>query len=45
MRLKDNLGQTTRLTFDAVKRNGPLAPGVFKFTPPAGVDVVEGGAP
>ena len=45
MRLKDNLGQTTRLTFDAVKRNAPLAPGVFKFTPPAGVDVVEGGAP
>lgn len=45
MRLKDNLGQTTRLAFDAVKRNVPMAAGLFQFTVPAGVDVVEGGAP
>lgn len=45
MRLKDNLGQTTVLHFAAVKRNGPLAQSLFQFTPPAGVDVVEGGAP
>lgn len=45
MRLKDNLGQTTLLHFEGVKRNVPLAPTLFQFTPPAGVDVVEGGAP
>ena len=45
MRLKDNLGQTTVLHFSAVKRNAPMAQSLFNFTPPAGVDVVEGGAP
>ena len=45
MRLKDNLGQTTLLHFEAVKRNAPMAQALFRFTPPAGVDVVEGGAP
>ncbi len=45
MRLKDNLGQTTLLHFAAVKRNTSLAQSLFQFTPPAGVDVVEGGAP
>lgn len=45
MRLKDNLGQTTVLRFDAVKRNAPLAASLFEFTPPADVDVVTGGAP
>jgi len=45
MRLKDNLGQTTVLHFNAVKRNAPMAQGLFDFTPPPGVDVVEGGAP
>ncbi|MCC6709549.1 MAG: outer membrane lipoprotein chaperone LolA [Gammaproteobacteria bacterium] len=45
MRLTDNLGQTTLLRFEAVKRNAPLAAGLFEFTPPVGVDVVTGGAP
>ena len=45
MRLKDNLGQTTVLHFDTVKRNGAMDASLFQFTPPAGVDVVEGGAP
>ncbi|CAN0479040.1 unnamed protein product, partial [Phaeothamnion confervicola] len=45
MRLTDNLGQTTVLHFDAVKRNAPIAQTLFQFTPPEGVDVVEGGAP
>ena len=45
MRLKDNLGQTTLLHFDAVERNAPMAQTLFQFTPPAGVDVVEGSAP
>lgn len=45
MRLKDNLGQTTLLHFSAVKRNTPMAASLFEFSPPAGVDVVEGAAP
>ena len=45
MRLKDNLGQTTLLKFDGVKRNAPMAATLFQFTPPEGVDVVTGGAP
>jgi outer membrane lipoprotein carrier protein len=45
MRLKDNLGQSTLLHFEDVKRNAPMAQTLFQFTPPAGVDVVEGGAP
>ena len=45
MRLKDNLGQTTLLHFDTVKRNAPMTQTLFQFTAPAGVDVVEGGAP
>ena len=45
MRLKDNLGQTTLLHFEAVKRNAPMAQTLFQFTPPAGVDVVDGSAP
>jgi outer membrane lipoprotein carrier protein len=42
MRLKDNLGQTTVITFHDLVRNGPLEPALFTFTPPAGVDVVHG---
>lgn len=45
MRLQDNLGQRTQLAFSAVVRNGPLDAARFVFTPPPGVDVVEGGAP
>jgi len=45
MRLQDNLGQTTRLEFSAVIRNGPIDPARFEFTPPPGVDIVQGGAP
>lgn len=45
MRLKDNLGQTTRLTFSDLHRNVGMPDTVFAFTPPAGVDVIEGAAP
>ncbi len=45
MRLNDNLGQSTRLTFSALRRNVELAESLFAFTPPAGVDVIEGVAP
>ena len=40
MELKDNLGNTTRIVFDHVQRNVAVSDGVFKFTPPAGADVI-----
>lgn len=40
MELQDSFGQTTYVSFSKVERN-PALPGTnFKFTPPAGVDVV-----
>jgi chaperone LolA len=41
MILFDNLGQTTRIEFHDIKRNPELQPGLFVFTPPAGVDVLD----
>ena len=44
MVLTDTFGQTTRLTFDHLQRNPPLAADAFRFTPPKGADVIgEGG--
>ena len=40
MTLADNFGQTTVLIFSRIERNPTLAPGLFRFTPPAGADVV-----
>ena len=40
MELFDNFGQTTRLVFGRSERNPALAPTLFKFTPPSGVDVI-----
>lgn len=40
MELFDNFGQTTALAFMHIERNVPIAPALFHFTPPAGVDVV-----
>ena len=40
MELQDSFGQTTLIRFSKVERNPALAAGTFKFTPPAGVDVV-----
>jgi chaperone LolA len=40
-RITDPLGTTTRITFSAEKRNVTIEPEVFRFTPPAGVDVVK----
>jgi outer membrane lipoprotein carrier protein len=40
MLLADKLNQVTRLDFIAPKRNVKLAPDVFSFTPPPGVDVI-----
>ena len=40
MVLTDAFGQTTSLVFSAVRRNPALAPSLFRYTPPAGADVV-----
>lgn len=40
MELVDRLGQTTRIDFSDVTLNPKLAPGLFDFEPPPGVDVV-----
>ena len=42
MRLKDNLGQTTEITFTGIDRNAPVDPKAFSFEPPAGIDVIRG---
>jgi len=41
MELKDGFGRITRLEFDDIKRNPPFSAETFRFTPPAGVDVIE----
>lgn len=40
MELLDNFGQTTHVRFSHIERNPALAANLFKFTPPAGADVV-----
>ena len=40
MELFDNFGQTTSLVFSKIVRNPSLAPSLFRFVPPAGVDVI-----
>lgn len=40
MELFDNFGQTTSLLFAKLERNPTLAPTLFRFTPPAGADVI-----
>ncbi len=40
MELKDNLGNTTRITFDHLQRNAPVADELFRFAPPKGADVI-----
>lgn len=40
MELFDRFGQTTSLLFAHLERNPPLAAALFRFTPPAGVDVI-----
>lgn len=41
MQFEDSLGQQTSLTFREVQRNVPLDPGLFSFTSPAGVDIID----
>jgi outer membrane lipoprotein carrier protein len=41
MEMVETDGATTRFTFTGEAPNAPLSPGVFHFTPPAGVPVVD----
>jgi outer membrane lipoprotein carrier protein len=41
MQLTDTFGQTTQLTFAKVERNPKVDAQSFRFTPPAGADVLE----
>ena len=41
MVLRDSFGQTTKLRFTAFERNPAIDPGQFRFTPPAGADVIS----
>ena len=40
MELRDSFGQTTLIRFSKLERNPALPAAIFKFSPPAGVDVV-----
>ena len=40
MEVRDNFGQITTLRFGHFEHNPALAPGLFRFVPPAGADVV-----
>lgn len=42
MEIRDNFGQNTRLVFERFERNPKLDPGIFRFVPPAGADVIGG---
>jgi outer membrane lipoprotein carrier protein len=43
MELADKLGQTTRIDFSELTRNTRLDDALFRFEPPAGVDVIGDG--
>lgn len=40
MELHDNLGQTTRIRFENVRRDALIPANAFRFTPPEGADVI-----
>lgn len=40
LELKDNLGQTSRMTFSRLQHNPVIASDVFRFKPPKGVDII-----
>ncbi len=41
MEFRDELGQTTEILFHHARRNVRLEPGLFRFEPPVGTDVIE----
>jgi outer membrane lipoprotein carrier protein len=42
MELTDSFGQTTIVRFSDIVRNPSLSPGLFRFAPPKGADVISG---
>ena len=42
MEMVDNFGQLTELKFSAMERNPTLGDSLFQFSPPSGVDIIEG---
>jgi outer membrane lipoprotein carrier protein len=40
MELTDTFGQTTELRFTGFQRNARVDPGLFRFVPPQGADVI-----
>jgi len=41
LEIVDSFGQRSVLRFESFQPNGPIAPENFRFTPPAGADVIE----
>ena len=41
LEIVDSFGQRSLLRFEAFQDNGTIAPETFRFTPPAGADVIE----
>jgi outer membrane lipoprotein carrier protein len=41
LELKDSFGQTTHIDLTDFRENPRIAPGMFRFKPPPGVDVIE----
>ena len=41
LEIVDSFGQKSLLRFEAFQPNGTIAPETFRFTPPAGADVIE----
>ena len=41
LEIVDSFGQRSLLRFEAFQANGTIAPDSFRFTPPAGADVIE----
>ena len=41
LEIVDSFGQRSLLRFEAFAANGAIAPETFRFTPPAGADVIE----
>ena len=41
MELRDQFGQITVIKFSTIERNAKLAPELFRFAPPKGVDVIS----
>lgn len=42
LQVQDKLGQTSVIAFTSPQRNVPLAASLFEFTPPEGVDLIDG---